>query len=365
MNLKVDLGAHAARNIVRIEPDGTIFTYFGATGFLKSVARTRFANGASASTGSFSVAEATKGGDAEQVAAAPYALMFVSEVEGTEKLALLERFSTQGDAQMAFSQITQALLRRGVRSRFGKAWRSAVMWIGAPLLTIIVGMAAVRFLDSHNGAIDVLRNLLNTPAGASMLQPSVGNQALNQALPSLAQFPAAPALDASIPSITIPPTVGAQPPKPADMASMTSIKFGLDGQKPSKVLYVYSDPNCPACRRFEPHLKDLSKDFEIHVLPVAYQDGSLPMARKILCASDQKAKWTEVMDTLTTNQPVSGSECQQADAGIQANMQIFDQLGFKETPRVVSGSGYVFPAGATASDIRAQAAHLSDANSKG
>ncbi|MEX3917870.1 thioredoxin fold domain-containing protein [Paraburkholderia sp. BR10872] len=368
MKVKMDLGAHSARNIVKLEPDGTIFSYFGATGFLKSVARTRFAKGATASTGSFIVSEA-KGGDADTVASAPYALMFVSEVDGVEKLALIERFKTQGDAQLAFSQLTHVLLRRVVRARLGKLWRSAIVWIGAPLLTATVCMAAVRFLDSHNGAIDMLRNLMNTPGGVNLLQPSPADQALGQAMPSIAKLPAAisgqaaaPAADGAVASITIPPTAAVQPP---ETGSMTSISFGLSAQPPSRVLYVYSDPKCPACRRFEPHLKSLAKDFEIHVLPVAYQEGSLQLARKILCAPDRRAKWGEVMDTLDVNQAVTGAECQQDDAALQANMQTFDRLGFTQTPRVVSGTGHAFAAGATASDIRAEAARLPDTNSKG
>ena len=358
MKLKVDLGAHAAQNIVKLEPDGTVFSYFGATGYLKNVMRTRFANGTYASSGSFVVSEA-KGEDRAKVPDAPYGLMFVSEVDGVEKLALVERFATSGDAKVAFSQITRALLRRGSRARVGAAWRSSVLWIGAPLLAFIVGMSAVRYLDSHNGAMDMLRNLLNTPTGANMLQPSAFDQALKPLAAAAAGGNAVTAFGASVPSITIPPTLPVQRPQAPDTTAMSSIPFGLAGQVPRKVLYVYSDPNCPACRRFEPHLKDLSRDFEIHVLPVAYQDGSLSMASKILCSPNPKTKWSEVMDNAQTGQPVVGGECEQGDSAIQANMQTFDRLGFNQTPRVVSGTGYIFPAGATANDIRAQATHLS------
>jgi len=50
--------------------------------------------------------------------------------------------------------------------------------------------------------------------------------------------------------------------------------------------------------------------------------------------------------------------CDQAYAGIKADMQEYESLGFKSTPRVVSGTGAIFPEGATAEQIRLQAATL-------
>ena len=178
-------------------------------------------------------------------------------------------------------------------------------------------------------------------------------QSVSTATPLTAQSSSAGA--PAEPSLSLSAAAAHQEGRPALSPEMTTIHFGLENQSAQKTLYVYSDPDCPACRRFEPHLVSLAKDFSIYVLPVAYQSGSDEMARKILCASDKSAKWTEVMDVMSTDEHVTGNVCGQAEIGLRANMQAFDAMGFTQTPRVVSGTGYVFAAGATASDIRAQA----------
>lgn len=350
----------AARDIAIVEADGTVFSMFGKTGHMKSVNRTRFSTGSTASSAAFLVTDADQG-ESDAARAAPFGLMFLSEVEGVQKLALIERFVSRADADASLALVRAAVRRHIGRTRAGTTWRTVVVWVGGPVLALTVGMSVVRYLDSHNGAMDVLNSLMRSPAQAGLLQhPALPSPA---GLPELALAPTA--ATGAVPQSSTNGVADGLLQQRAEQGAqgnavitpqMTSIHFGLDKQPPQKTLYVYADPNCPACRRFESHMDNLTKDFSVYVLPVAYQNGSVSMAGKILCASDPKKKWTEVMSQLATGQAVSGTECESGTEGIRANMQAFDSLGFTQTPRVVSGSGYVFAAGATASDIRSQAA---------
>lgn len=374
MKVKFERTRSQGRDLVLIEPDGTVFTAFMKTGYLSAATRTRFASGPAAATGAFSISSgANQQGEAADGGTANHGLVFISEVDGQEKIALIERFATEADARHGLSLVQAAVQRYVVGQRRKHAWRMILRYAGAPFLTLIVAMAGVRFLDSHNASFEALNALVSAaranPAAQVSLPSAVPAVALPDASANLAK---AGSVGAS-PFPLQPPSV-MQPDEPASVAAvataagqaaslapdvagaMTSIHFGLDNQSPKRTLYVYSDPNCPACKQFEPHIDELAKDFSIYVFPVAYQDGSAKVAAQILCATDRRQKWTDTMLHVKPGEAVSGDECARAYGGIKANMQAFDSLGFNSTPRVVSGTGFVFAAGANANAIRIQSA---------
>lgn len=372
MKLKFERTRPQSRDLVLVEPDGTVFTAFMKTGYLSAATRTRFASGHAAATGAFSISSgAAQQGEEGNGGTANHGLVFISEVDGQEKIALIERFATEADARQGLSLVHSAVRRHVVGQRRRHVWRMILRYAGAPFLTLMLTMAAVRYLDSHNGSLDALNALVRASKANPGSQPGLPpgspaaavpdpSAALASAASSVASaFPVQPAADALPPDAPASmPVVAGHAPDPApDVArAMTSIHFGLDNQPPKRTLYVYSDPNCPACKQFEPHINDLAKDFSVYVLPVAYQDGSAKVAAQILCATDRKQKWADTMTHVKPGEPVTGNECARAYGGIKANMQAFDSLGFNSTPRVVSGTGYVFAAGASASTIRVQSA---------
>jgi protein-disulfide isomerase len=375
MKVKFERTRTQGRDLVLIEPDGTVFTAFMKTGYLSAATRTRFASGHAAATGAFSISSgANQQGDG---GTANHGLVFISEVDGQEKIALIERFATEADARHGLSLVQAAVRRYVVGQRRKQAWRTILRYAGVPLLTLVVAMSAVRFLDSHNASYEALNALVSAAQAnpgaqvgltsasqaAASADPGV-NLAKMGAIgaspfplqpvqpPAAVMQPDAPASAAAVANAS------AQPASPApDVASaMTSIHFGLDNQPPKRTLYVYSDPNCPACKQFESHIDDLAKDFSIYVFPVAYQDGSAKVAAQILCAADRKQKWSDTMTHVKAGEPVTGNECARAYGGIKANMQAFDSLGFNSTPRIVSGTGFVYAAGVNANTIRIQSA---------
>lgn len=372
MKLKFERTRPQARDLVLIEPDGTVFTAFMKTGYLSAATRVRFASGHAAATGAFSISSgATQQGEPANGGTANHGLVFISEVDGQEKIALVERFATEADARHGLSLVQTAVQRYVVGQRRRHVWRMILRYAAAPFLTLIVAMAAVRYLDSHNGSLEALNALVRAsqansgsqaglPSGspaAALPDPSASLTSLGSA--GASSFPVQSPSGATAPELPASmPAVAERAPQPApDVArAMTSIHFGLDNQSPKRTLYVYSDPNCPACKQFESHINDLAKDFSIYVLPVAYQDGSAKVAAQILCAADRKQKWIDTMTHVKPGEPVTGDECARAYGGIKANMQAFDSLGFNSTPRVVSGTGFVFAAGASANTIRIQSA---------
>lgn len=375
MRLNFERSEARTRDVVLIETDGTVYTSFAKTGYLRAATRTRFARGMAAATGAFSVSRGqAQAMEAGVEGSANHGLVFISEVDGEEKIALIERFASEADAERALGMIETALRRSAVAQRGLRLWRTLLCWAGAPFLLFIVSMSGVQFLNSHNAALDDLNKLahlaqqnpsvfgipaVSLPATAAAAEPAIqaapgGSAPAFSADSSFA--PASMSVSTSAPATADATSSSAVASVQAGTHGMAQIHFGLENQPPKKTLYVYSDPNCPACRRFESHINDLSRDFSIYVIPVAYQHGSATIASQILCAADDKQKWIEAMSRASTTDSVPGEDCERGYAGLKANMAMFNSLGFDSTPRVVGGDGTVFPAGATASAIRVRAA---------
>jgi protein-disulfide isomerase len=341
MKLSLERSAPVPKDCVLVEPDGTVFMSFMQTGFIKAVSRTRYASGDAAATGAFMVSSAQpKDGESSD---AMHALTFVSEVSGNEKIAIVERFQSREDAEAAWSMVNRSLRRYVVNERRKRTWRSFLRYVGAPFIVLAVGMAMVRYLDSHNGSLEALNAIMRAAGtmGGTQAGQNTSQQTISQ-LPPLAASAPAPVADA------------AQSAGVAAASQMASIHFGLDNQPAEKTLYVYSDPNCPACKQFESHITDLAKDFSVYVLPVAYQgDDHGKAAADALCAKDRQGAWVSALGGASFP---DGSDCLSGYTGVKANMQQFERLGFNSTPRVLSGTGFIFPEGAPAKMIRLQAA---------
>ncbi|KVD92987.1 hypothetical protein WS63_08110 [Burkholderia stagnalis] len=327
------------KDCVLIEPDGTVFMSFMQTGFIKAISRTKYASGDAAATGAFVVSSAqAKEGDEGD---AMHALTFVSEVSGDEKIVILERFHTKDEADAAWSMVHRSLRRYVVNERRKRAWRTFLRYVGVPFIVLAVGMAMVRYLDSHNGSLEALNAIMR--AAGTMGGSQAGQSTTQQQGAQPAAIASAPLADASHAAAL------------STVSQMASIHFGLENQPPEKTLYVYSDPNCPACKQFEAHIDDLAKDFSVFVLPVAYQgDDHGKAAANALCAKDdQQSAWGNAVGGVVSPE---SNDCLAGYTGVKANMQQFERLGFNSTPRVVSGTGYIFPEGAPAKMIRLQAA---------
>jgi thiol:disulfide interchange protein DsbC len=102
-----------------------------------------------------------------------------------------------------------------------------------------------------------------------------------------------------------------------------------------RTLYVFSDPDCPACRSLEPTLDKLN-DVTIHVYPFPLTSIHPNAARKatsIWCSPDKARAWTDWM--ISGKQPVP-SEC---ESPVSRNIALAQQLDINATPTLISADG--------------------------
>jgi len=314
------------KDLVYVEPDGTLFTSFMATGRIQSVCRLRFAGGTDASLGSFSITEA-KGKD--EAAPSAYAVVFVNEVAGVEKIAIMERFDEEGDARQALEAIHRAIVTSIRRTQRRLLLRRLAVYILLPLATLALLSSVLRWMDSQNSHGDLTAAILKEAAMAPVVDGAGGGMA-----------PAGGTIASSA--------------RLGDASFVKDgIRFGLKSAAPERTLYVFSDPNCPSCKEFHSELKKLGSDFAIYVFPLAFKQGSEQLSTQALCAKDQWAMWNEIAALPVGAAPAGVGSCDLAGRALKNNMAAFTALGFSKTPTILGGNGTVVPGGTTASDIKA------------
>ncbi len=117
--------------------------------------------------------------------------------------------------------------------------------------------------------------------------------------------------------------------------------------KGERQLYVFSDPDCPYCRRLEPELAKLDN---VTIRTFLYPLDSLhPEAAKkaeaIWCAKDRGKAWTEFMSA--GKLPPAGN----CDTPIQRNVHLGERLGINGTPTLIFGNGTMVPGLLQAAEI--------------
>ena len=117
----------------------------------------------------------------------------------------------------------------------------------------------------------------------------------------------------------------------------------------SRALAIFSDPDCPHCRRLEAELKGLS-DVTIHtfLMPIA---SLHPQARAkaiaVWCAKDRLGAWQALM---TRDQRPPSADCAHP---VDRNVALAERLGVTGTPTLVAADGRVLPGAASAEQINA------------
>lgn len=104
----------------------------------------------------------------------------------------------------------------------------------------------------------------------------------------------------------------------------------------SRQLIVFSDPDCPFCKKLERELQQLNN---LTVYVFLYPLDSLhPQARKkaqrVWCASDRAAAWLALM--LENQAPDNNGDC---DNPVQATVLLAEKLGIRGTPALVFPNG--------------------------
>jgi thiol:disulfide interchange protein DsbC len=104
-----------------------------------------------------------------------------------------------------------------------------------------------------------------------------------------------------------------------------------------RMLAIFSDPNCPYCKRFE---KDLAKvdDVTIYTFlyPILSQD-SHEKSKAVWCSADKAKAWNDLM--LNGTMPPAG----RCDTPIEANLALGHKYRVTGTPTLVFANGERVP----------------------
>ena len=108
--------------------------------------------------------------------------------------------------------------------------------------------------------------------------------------------------------------------------------------KGERKLFVFSDPDCPYCKRLEPELAKLDNvSIHIFLLPVLGPD-SLEKSRNAWCAKDRTRVY---LDWMLNNAPIPKASCD--TAAIDRNIALGRQLAIRGTPALVFANGQRVP----------------------
>lgn len=117
--------------------------------------------------------------------------------------------------------------------------------------------------------------------------------------------------------------------------------------KGERVLVVFSDPDCPFCKRLEPELDKLN-NVTLYTFPYPLESlhpESPGKAVAVWCAPDRARAWADLMKT---GKAPANKNC---DNPIQRNIQLAQRLGVNGTPTLFAADGRMLPGAASVERI--------------
>jgi thiol:disulfide interchange protein DsbC len=116
-----------------------------------------------------------------------------------------------------------------------------------------------------------------------------------------------------------------------------------------RVLAMFSDPYCPACRQFERSLAQIN-DVTIYVFmyPVIRPENA-DHSRAVWCAPDRAKAWLDLAAAPKPRIPEAGARC---DNPVDKVLTLGRSLGVNSTPTFYLATGERFNGGLAAGDLR-------------
>jgi len=114
-----------------------------------------------------------------------------------------------------------------------------------------------------------------------------------------------------------------------------------------RVLAMFSDPYCPACKQFEQTLQQLD-DITIYVFmyPVIRPELS-EQSKAVWCSPDRSKAWLDL--ALRGNRPSANGAC---EGPVDKNLVLGRSLGVNSTPTLIFANGERVAGGLTAADLQ-------------
>jgi thiol:disulfide interchange protein DsbC len=120
-----------------------------------------------------------------------------------------------------------------------------------------------------------------------------------------------------------------------------------------RILAVFSDPDCPYCRRLEAEIKGMT-DVTLYtfLMPIAsLHPNARESAIAVWCAPDRVAAWHALMGRDEARSATSSArDCPHP---IDRNVALGERLGIAGTPTLVAADGRVLPGAASREQIEA------------
>ena len=110
-------------------------------------------------------------------------------------------------------------------------------------------------------------------------------------------------------------------------------------------LFIFSDPNCPYCKRLEVELDKLN-DVTIYTLIYPLKSQSITVSKQVWCDPNQAYAWKNL---LQKNVQPKEKTCTNP---IDRNLELGKKLGIEGTPTLIFGNGLKMVGGRSAEDIR-------------
>ncbi|NCS65208.1 MAG: thiol:disulfide interchange protein [Hydrogenophilales bacterium CG03_land_8_20_14_0_80_62_28] len=109
-------------------------------------------------------------------------------------------------------------------------------------------------------------------------------------------------------------------------------------------LAVFSDPDCPYCKKLEPELAKLTNvTIYTFAYPLPMHTDAARKSRLVWCSADPVKAWEDLM--LNNTVPEGKDDCPNP---VEANLALGDKLHIQGTPNIILGNGKRIPGLATA-----------------
>jgi len=130
-----------------------------------------------------------------------------------------------------------------------------------------------------------------------------------------------------------------------ELQNHTDLVFGKVGSQ--KYIYLFTDPDCPFCKRSEPVVEKWANEKGVEVRVILYPLPIHPQAfgKSVALVCDGKG-WEEYKSGY-----VSSSQCEEGKKKIESNLQLAEKYGINGTPTFIGMNGKIHAGLPTEQDL--------------